>query len=80
MHGVVYALSVIPVFPWTEFGGLPLFLYFSPDTILPVASILASIIGVALMFGRHFVTLVRKHSGEHRSLITKSLLRSRILT
>jgi hypothetical protein len=60
MHGVAFALSIIPGVPWGDFWGSPLFLYFSPETILPVASILAGIIGVVLMFGRYFLSMIRK--------------------
>ena len=62
MHAVTVALSMGPGVPWAEVWRAPLFLYFSPDTILPVASILGGIIGVALMFGRHFISLIKKAS------------------
>jgi hypothetical protein len=64
MFEAVYLLSIAPGAPWTEFWRLPLLLYFSPETILPVASVLASIVGVLLMFGRYFISMVRKALGR----------------
>ena len=34
------------------FNSDPLFAYFSPETLLPVGSILATVLGVAMMLGR----------------------------
>jgi hypothetical protein len=40
---------------------LPLvFAYFSPETVLPLTSILASAVGVLLLFGRASLRLVRR--------------------
>lgn len=64
MHAVTFALSMAPGVPWAEAWRTPLFLYFSPDTILPVASILGGIIGVGLMFGRYFISLIKKAMGR----------------
>jgi hypothetical protein len=35
-----------------------LFAYFGPETVLPVTSILATIAGLAMMFGRHTLRLI----------------------
>jgi hypothetical protein len=35
-----------------------LFAYFGPETVLPVTSIVATIAGLAMMFGRHALRLV----------------------
>jgi hypothetical protein len=37
-----------------------MFLYFGPETVLPVASAIAGIIGVILMFGRYILSMGRK--------------------
>jgi hypothetical protein len=37
----------------------PVFAYFSPETVLPLTSILASAVGVLLLFGRSALRLVR---------------------
>lgn len=62
MHGAVSAVSIFQGIPWTGRGEFLLFLYFSPETILPVASIIAGIIGVVLMFGRYLFALLLKPS------------------
>jgi hypothetical protein len=36
------------------------FAYVGPETILPVASVLAAVIGVVMMFGRNLVSFGRK--------------------
>jgi hypothetical protein len=36
-----------------------LFAYFGPETMMPVASIIAATVGVAMMFGRNVYTLGR---------------------
>jgi hypothetical protein len=36
--------------------------YFSPETVLPVTSILATVLGVILMFGRYTFRLVTKRA------------------
>jgi hypothetical protein len=35
-----------------------LFAYFGPETVLPVTSIIATIAGLAMMFGRHTLRLI----------------------
>jgi len=35
-----------------------LFAYFGPETVLPVTSVLATIAGLAMMFGRHTLRLI----------------------
>jgi hypothetical protein len=47
----------------------PLFAYFGPDTVLPVASVLGAIGGVIMIFGR---TIVRLASRSLRVVLRKS--------
>jgi hypothetical protein len=37
-----------------------LFAYFGPETMMPVASIIAAVTGVVLMFGRSVIAFSRK--------------------
>jgi hypothetical protein len=37
---------------------IPLFAYFGPETVLPVTSVLATIAGLAMMFGRNTLRLI----------------------
>jgi hypothetical protein len=37
-----------------------IFAYFSPETFLPMTSVLASAVGVLLLFGRNVLQLVRR--------------------
>jgi hypothetical protein len=37
----------------------PVFAYFSPETVLPLTSVLASAVGVVLLFGRTALRLVK---------------------
>jgi hypothetical protein len=46
--------------PWDVALGLLVFLYLGPETVLPVASVLAAVLGVLLIFWRHVVALARK--------------------
>jgi hypothetical protein len=39
---------------------LPIILYIGPETILPLTSALAAIVGVLLMFWHRFVGMIRK--------------------
>jgi hypothetical protein len=47
----------------------PLFAYFGPDTMLPVASIIGAVGGVIMIFGR---TIVRVASRPVRVLFAKT--------
>lgn len=39
--------------------GSPLLLYFGPETIMPITSVLAAAVGMVLIFWRHIITTVR---------------------
>lgn len=59
MHNFSLLANLMQVVP----GGsafTAVFLYFGPETVLPVASAIAGIIGVIMMFGRYIVTKGRK--------------------
>jgi hypothetical protein len=38
----------------------PLFAYFGPETMLPLTSVVATVVGVFLMFGRNTTRFVRR--------------------
>jgi hypothetical protein len=48
------------IFPLDSILGPVVFLYFGPETVLPVASMIAGIIGVVLMFWRYILSSTRK--------------------
>ena len=45
---------------WIGASGLSVFLYFGPETFVPLASFVASVVGLLLMFWRYVVSRVRK--------------------
>jgi hypothetical protein len=47
----------------------PVFAYFGPETIMPVASIIGAVGGVLMIFGR---TIVRLASRSMRTLLRKT--------
>ena len=47
----------------------PVMLYFGPETIMPITSVLAAAVGMTLIFWRHITTTVR--SGFRRLFIRK---------
>ncbi len=46
--------------PWDLAFGPIVFLYFGPETVLPLASVVASVIGVVLIFWRYLIGVGRK--------------------
>lgn len=61
---VMHALSTAvetnrAVLPWGSLLGTIVFLYLGPETILPLASALAAVIGVLLIVWRYVVKLAR---------------------
>ena len=60
LHILHVAVRVVSSLPWSQPVNFPIFLYLGPETILPVASILASIIGVILMFWRLILGSIRR--------------------
>jgi hypothetical protein len=59
LHILDFATGVVLWLPWPEPMLPSVILYLGPETILPVASILASIIGFILMFWRVILKSVR---------------------
>jgi hypothetical protein len=60
IHIVLLASSVKILPPWgLDFPLVP-FLYIGPETIMPLASILAAIVGVLLIVWRYVVGFLRK--------------------
>jgi hypothetical protein len=60
MHSLIVAVNIIEV-PFGQLSsGLIVFLYLGPETLLPVASFIAGIIGVLLVFWRYIVSSIRK--------------------
>lgn len=51
------------IIPWDSVLGPYLFLYLGPETVLPVASFLAAIVGVLLLFWNFFVGKIRRLFG-----------------
>ena len=51
--------SVAASIPWELLNPVAI-LYFGPETILPVASFIAGIIGIIMMFGRFILRFIRK--------------------
>jgi hypothetical protein len=48
---------------------IPMFAYFSPETLLPATSIVATIAGIAMVLGRGALRLLRRSSGRgHRQM------------
>ena len=43
---------------------IPIFAYFSPETLLPATSIVATIAGIVMMLGRGTLRLLRRSSGR----------------
>jgi hypothetical protein len=62
MHLSDLILSIVwPLFlPWEPIANPVVFLYFGPETVLPVTSILAAVLGVVLLFWRLLVSRMRK--------------------
>lgn len=60
MYSMILSITLIEIVPWDSSLGPVVFLYLGPETILPVASFIAGIIGVLLMFWRYVVKFVRK--------------------
>jgi hypothetical protein len=52
----------------------PVVAYLGPSTVLPVASVLAAVFGVVLMFGRYILGMVNKalHRGVPVSAATEN--------
>lgn len=60
MVSLILASVLTQVTPWGSSLGPGVFLYFGPETILPLASIIAGIIGVILMFWRYLFGMGKK--------------------
>jgi hypothetical protein len=43
---------------------IPFFAYFSPETVLPVTSILATVAGILMMLGRGTLRLIIRAAGQ----------------
>ena len=56
MNALLAHLSAVP----PQIFSVVVPLYLGPDSILPLASVLAAVIGVFLMFGRTIVAFVRQ--------------------
>jgi len=63
MYGVFLALGIRLPWPWPLHFG-PIFLYLGPETIMPLASILAAVVGVLLVAWRQVLGLFRKIAGR----------------
>ncbi len=57
---LVFPFALIPHSGKTREVSIMLFAYVGPETMLPLASILAGAVGVLLMFGRNVMMLGRK--------------------
>jgi hypothetical protein len=53
MYGIFHDATLYQILPF-------LFLYIGPETILPLTSALAAVVGVLLMFWQRFLALVQK--------------------
>ena len=60
LHSMVLFASTAAVIPLDALVTAFVFLYIGPELILPIASFIASIVGVLLMFWRYIVRMVRK--------------------
>jgi hypothetical protein len=60
MLNLFVAAGLTAIVPWDQILDPIVFLYFGPETIFPVASFVAGIIGVILVFWRVIVKSVRK--------------------
>jgi hypothetical protein len=56
----ILLVGMAQILPWGSFVNSIVFLYFGPETILPLASVIAAIVGVILMFWRYLFSLGRK--------------------
>ena len=63
MYSLVLLVGMVRILPWDSALGLVALLYLGPETLMPVASILAAIIGVVLIFWRFIVGRIRKILG-----------------
>jgi len=59
LHGMVLFVSTAAVVPLDALVTAFVFLYIGPELILPIASFIASIVGILLMFWRSIVRMVR---------------------
>lgn len=60
MHNIFLVAGLMQLLPWDSAFGPVVFLYFGPETVLPVASAIAGIIGVILVFWRYILSMARK--------------------
>jgi hypothetical protein len=60
MSNLTLFTTVLQMLPWDSTLGPIVFLYFGPETVIPLTSILAGIIGAVLVFWRYIVVMVRK--------------------
>jgi len=60
MHNVLLSVRTIQIGTGDSSFNSLVFLYLGPETVLPLASIVATIIGVVLMFWRSLFKLIRK--------------------
>ena len=60
IYSLILSVGIIQLLPWDSALNPVVFLYLGPETVLPVASFIAGIIGVLLMFWRYIVRFIRK--------------------
>jgi hypothetical protein len=60
IHLVTLVVDFAKLLPWDTAGNPIVFLYFGPETVLPLASFLAGAIGVILMFWRYILGFIRR--------------------
>ena len=60
MLGLVLPIDLLRHIPWESVLGPTVFLYLGPETLMPVASALAAIVGVVLLFWRAVVGRIGK--------------------
>ena len=52
-------VGVAQAFALNSILGSPVLLYFGPETIMPITSVLAAAVGMVLIFWRHIITTLR---------------------
>jgi hypothetical protein len=60
MLSLVLPINLVQLIPWDSALGSIALLYLGPETLMPVASVLAAIVGVVLIFWRFVVGKIRK--------------------
>jgi hypothetical protein len=73
-HSVFLSFRVVEALLWDLDLAPILLLYLGPETIMPLASVLAAFIGVVLIFWRFMVGLIRKIFRLVRGLVSDKFI------